>query len=85
MDWHAVVDATPRDYFDMDARIDEDDVYYHQKSLNLPAENLMDVIPSLHDEDESWTRNDINGIIIDLLRYIMFSSECCMLSTVFFL
>jgi hypothetical protein len=45
----------------------------------------MDVIPSLHDEDESWTRNDIDGIIIDLLRYIMFSSECCMLSTVFFL
>jgi hypothetical protein len=66
-----VVDATPRDYFDMGARIDdnedETDSYYPIEPQPLPTENLSNDIPS-HDEDENWIRNDIDGTTVDLLR-----------------
>jgi len=52
-DWHAVVDSPPRDFFDMEA------TKYH-----LPIENDV-AMPSLDGEDTNWTRNDIDGIIVD--------------------
>jgi hypothetical protein len=70
-DWHSVVDATPRDYFDMGVRIDdnedETDSYYTTEPQPLPTENLSNDIPD-HDEDENWIRNDIVGTTVDLLR-----------------
>lgn len=69
-EWHVVVDATPRDYFDMDARIDQDEdktySYYSTEPQNLPTKNVEGDIPQ--DEYEIWIRNDIYGAIVDLLR-----------------
>jgi len=71
-DWYAVLDATPRDYFDMGARIDdnedENDSYNPTEPQPLPIENLSNDIPIDHDEDENWIRNDIDGTTVDLLR-----------------
>jgi hypothetical protein len=71
-DWHAVVDATPRDYFDMDSIIDDNEgetySYYPTEPQHLPTENMSNDIPSHHDEDENWIRNDIDGTTVDLLR-----------------
>jgi len=67
-----VVDTTPRDYFDMSARIDdnddETDSYYPIEPQPLPTKNLSNDIPINHDEDENWIRDDIHGTTVDLLR-----------------
>jgi hypothetical protein len=53
-DWYVVVDSPPRDLFDMEAKIDECCFF-----------NNTVVMPNLKGEDTNWTRNDIDGTIVD--------------------
>jgi hypothetical protein len=53
-DWYVVVDSPPRDLFDMEAKIDECCFF-----------NNTVVMPNLEGEDTNWTRNDIDGTIVD--------------------